>query len=342
MDHLPPTTALPVVADETTCPPAVGSLVVDRRSVRRRRRTAAAAGAGAALLIVTGCALGSIGFGDRGGASGSASVPSAPLDSAPLDSAPVGTDAPTDTGTFESSDIDSSDVDVSDPAPAGGSDSSEDPPSDDAASDAPFDDLPGGDGGGGGDPTDGGDDGAPADLPDPADEPIDEPMGEPGDEPMGEPGEEPMDGAQPVEPPDAHACESLAPTGASLAVHDDDVVLPSGVYDGVVEFTNCSDGDVAWSVTTLDAVELAVSADVLLPGETMVVEFTVDPSEFAVGTFGFVIDLDEPGHEHLISVEGHRPKVGPGSVVGGITIGTIPPGVCHPTCPFPTVVVAKP
>ncbi|HEX6656744.1 MAG TPA: hypothetical protein VF065_01605, partial [Ilumatobacter sp.] len=152
-----------------------------------------------------------------------------------------------------------------------------------------------------------------------------------------------------ADPQDAGPCDLLEQDGSSLVAWYDPIVLEDAVYDGTVNITNCSDGDVDWTAATKPSVALATAGANILPGETAELGFTIDKDAWDPGAIDFKIKVSEPGHNHYVDVHGYRPLTGAdlvgdlglsgGEGVGGCALQCIVSAVLQPNISTPNLSV---
>jgi hypothetical protein len=253
---------------------------IPTRPDRRSRLTLAGAGLLAAAVLVVGCAMTAADGSDEQLAATPSSVPEATPPSLPLAEPEPGPDAATAAAPRPTTTAPAADP--------GNSEPDEDALDDaDNSGDVPEPEV--GDGQSGGDDDQG-----------------DDEQGDDGDVDV----DVDLDPDDDAEPQDATPCDLLEQDGSSLVAWPDPIVLDDGHYDGTVNITNCSDGDVDWTAKTKPSVALATAGANILPGETAELDFTVDKDSWGPGAIDLKIKVSEPGHNHYVDVHGYRPLTG--------------------------------
>jgi hypothetical protein len=142
------------------------------------------------------------------------------------------------------------------------------------------------------------------------------------DDNQGDDGNVDLDPDDDAEPQGGGPCDLLAQDGSSLVAWPDPIVLDDGHYDGTVNITNCSDGDIDWTAATKPSVALATAGANILPGETAGLDFTIDNDAWDPGAIDFKIKVSEPGHNHYVDVHAYRQLTGADLVADvGLTAG---------------------
>jgi hypothetical protein len=136
-----------------------------------------------------------------------------------------------------------------------------------------------------------------------------DPPADPGDDGGGGGGS--GDGEIPPGPEvEPHPCDALPADGSSLVAHPDPVVLASNVSDGEFQVTNCSDGDVDYTVAVNPKVTLDDTGGTVLPGESVSVGFHIDFDAYGDGAIQFKIKVTEPNHSQYVDVSAYNPLLG--------------------------------
>lgn len=147
-------------------------------------------------------------------------------------------------------------------------------------------------------------------LPDQTNEPPPDP-GDGGDGDGGDGGGGSGDGEIPPGPQvEPHPCDLLPADGSSLVALPDPVMLASNVMDGEFQVTNCSDGDVEYTVEVNPKVALDDTPGTALPGETFTVGFHIDGEAYGDGAIQFKVKVSEPNHTHYVDVNAYNPQLG--------------------------------
>lgn len=109
---------------------------------------------------------------------------------------------------------------------------------------------------------------------------------------------------------ESHPCDALPADGSSLVAHPDPLVLASNVSDGEFQVTNCSDGDVDYTVAVNPKVTLADTGGTVLPGESVSIGFHIDFDAYGDGAIQFKIKVTEPNHSQYVDVNAYNPLLG--------------------------------